>query len=1457
MSNNIDSSPRASDIDDGTCDQSRETSTIISNANYSLNCSASVTVPSVLCTTYYCHNYTECKCSYTNTCTQSYTDATNHCNACYPIVKSNLTNELRSGVPNMHVNYPDMSTKCDVINFNKCMLHNSLNISNSTTLSHDVFTYIQPCNFDVKCYSNDDAITDADMDCHIIHTNALCDVFDNTLPVQSLICTNEPNDTIDSGIQDDRNDDSNDDSGGDSNDDSDDVSDDGSSGDSSGDIGDDRNDVSDGESGDDSNDGSNGDSGDDSCGGSDDDDGSDGDNNDDINFDLNTISVIALNVCSFTTKKVYPDFINFIQKHDIICISESRLADTDSVDIDGFTAFYNNRDSLIRKPGGTLLLVRNCLLKYLTVYEENRFKHKIEKSLTQHYNFVNYELCRSAQWFTLNENVLGKKTLFCSVYIEGENSVYFNRQAYDELEEALLAFNIDHVCILGDFNSRCGRASDLLTHLEIVDGPHDIDDYGLSERSCTDNTRTNTMGHEFITFLKTCHLAMANGRLSDVPAKLTCKNASVVDYIVLSYCLFEYVSDFHVLEFNELFSDIHCPLNITFHCKNNVKSNDHIPVGTAHVINDNNVNTNNVHDTYVKWNNDSRGSFERGLNEDDIISVHTILDDLLNSTDNVTLENIDNTVNEIKDILMSSAKDQNMLKRKRKRHTLPTKSRPNPWYLTDCKHKRLIFVKARNKHIRAKDNVVLKQERKKAAKNYRKTVKKCKKEFDLDLANKLRNLKSKDPREFWNIINKHNNKNNDVNQPTCNEFLNMFKMFGEGVTNDENEYETDVENPILNDPIIVQEVINAIKKLKSNKAYGFDHVINEFLKYSCDKMSTVLMKLFNLVLETGIVPTDWVIGIIRPIYKNKGCRRDPNNYRGITILSCLGKLFTSILSNRINVFIENSGHLGNEQAGFRKNFSTADHLFTMYGILDILLFKKKRLYCAFLDFEKAFDKVDRAFLWQKLFNQKVNGKILKVIRNIYSAAKSCIMINDIKTDFFKISIGVRQGENLSPILFALFLNDMNEYMSHVMNGLETVIDVTTQCGMLNEEIDVFKKLFILLYADDTIIFAETPEKLQSGLNRVKQYCDRWKLKLNSNKCKVIIFSRGKVRVHPNFKIGDDVLEVVSDFVYLGMKLNYNNRMKVAQKDVYDRASRAMFSLLKKCKSNNLPIDIVLDLFDKTIVPIITYGCEVWGFDNVDLINKLQRKFFKIVLKLRKSTPNVMLYGETGTFPIDVIIKQRMLNFWFTLVSNENANKLSSLVYKCLYVMYKLKMHENMYVKYIRQCLIDVGLPFLWDTQSVSHISKSRFKAHIKQHTQDMYILNWHNTIYNSSICRNYNLFKRNFGQEAYLSILPYNCVISIIRFRTTNNALPVNTQRYFDVPREDRLCDKCNSMDVADEYHYLFKCEYFKSKREECLDTMYYIHPNTHKYNILFNSSNKRELLKLKHFIDVINANMR
>ena len=95
------------------------------------------------------------------------------------------------------------------------------------------------------------------------------------------------------------------------------------------------------------------------------------------------------------------------------------------------------------------------------------------------------------------------------------------------------------------------------------------------------------------------------------------------------------------------------------------------------------------------------------------------------------------------------------------------------------------------------------------------------------------------------------------------------------------------------------------------------------------------------------------------------------------------------------------------------------------------------MYCAFLDFEKAFDKVERAFLWQKLLDQKVNGKVLKVIKNLYANAKSCVQLNNDISDFFEVNIGVRQGENLSPILFALFLNDLNVFMSNNLTSPES------------------------------------------------------------------------------------------------------------------------------------------------------------------------------------------------------------------------------------------------------------------------------------------------------------------------------------------------------------------------------------------------------------------------------------
>ena len=152
---------------------------------------------------------------------------------------------------------------------------------------------------------------------------------------------------------------------------------------------------------------------------------------------------------------------------------------------------------------------------------------------------------------------------------------------------------------------------------------------------------------------------------------------------------------------------------------------------------------------------------------------------------------------------------------------------------------------------------------------------------------------------------------------------------------------------------------------------------------------------------------------------------DPNNYRGISLLSCIGKLFTSLISQRISQYVEHFELQGAEQAGFRKGFSTMDHLFVFNSLIQLYTrFKKRNLYCCFVDYRKAFDTIPRVLMWQKLLSHSVNGKLLTVIKNLYNSAKSAVRLNTGTGSFFDCRIGVRQGDNLSPLLFAMYLNDL-------------------------------------------------------------------------------------------------------------------------------------------------------------------------------------------------------------------------------------------------------------------------------------------------------------------------------------------------------------------------------------------------------------------------------------------------
>ena len=151
-------------------------------------------------------------------------------------------------------------------------------------------------------------------------------------------------------------------------------------------------------------------------------------------------------------------------------------------------------------------------------------------------------------------------------------------------------------------------------------------------------------------------------------------------------------------------------------------------------------------------------------------------------------------------------------------------------------------------------------------------------------------------------------------------------------------------------------------------------------------------------------------GYITPIFKS-GDAKDPGNYRGITLLSCMGKLFTSVVKN-CNKIVKAYNIVVPKQAGFKKDHATIDHIFILKSLFDLYLLKKIYIYCCFIDYNKAFDTIPRYELWTKLLNCNIDGNIFRLVQNVYEKAKSSVIINGNLSDSFPCQTGVRQGDNL-------------------------------------------------------------------------------------------------------------------------------------------------------------------------------------------------------------------------------------------------------------------------------------------------------------------------------------------------------------------------------------------------------------------------------------------------------------
>lgn len=301
-----------------------------------------------------------------------------------------------------------------------------------------------------------------------------------------------------------------------------------------------------------------------------------------------------------------------------------------------------------------------------------------------------------------------------------------------------------------------------------------------------------------------------------------------------------------------------------------------------------------------------------------------------------------------------------------------------------------------------------------------------------------------------------------------------------------------------------------------------------------------------------------------------------------------------------------------------------------------------------------------------------------------------------------------------------------------------------------------------------------------------------------------------------------------------------------KKHIVEQAKKAMHLLFIKANNLDLPLDLQIKLFDNTILPILTYGCEIFGYENTDILECVHLEFLRKISKLRKSTPRYMLYAEFGRFPLKIIIKQRMLNFWTRLLTGKST-KLSHQLY--LY-MYHSNQIESKWINYIRAILNEAGRGDLWVRQFVS-IPLCTGKI-VKCILKDQFFQSWNDSLQNSSKGRNYSLFKDNINCENYIKTLNSINVINMLKFRTGNHKFPVEVGRWNNVDISERKCHLCQTSSIGDEFHYLLECSYFQRERRIYIDQYFYRRPNILKYKQLLAVENESKLTLLSKFMKII-----
>ena len=556
-------------------------------------------------------------------------------------------------------------------------------------------------------------------------------------------------------------------------------------------------------------------------------------------------------------------------------------------------------------------------------------------------------------------------------------------------------------------------------------------------------------------------------------------------------------------------------------------------------------------------------------------------------------------------------------------------------------------------------------EHKKSKKAFRKELKFVQKEYEKsEIENLLRSAEG-DKNKFWRSIKRSRRSTQSNSYAVKNkagivvqdltEAVKVWKDHFSGLCTEKKETRFDEQHysmvsrdvqhwysghegdPFLDAPLTTDEVRKAIKKLNKGKTAGFDRITAEHLQNTGSSVADLLTELLNRTIQLEHVPRNFKIGTQIPLYKGKNtCSLDPNNYRGITLLTSLNKMFEILMWHRLKDWWEQERVISVLQGACKTGMSCLHSALALQETIAAGLDTGKNVYVAYFDVAKAFDSIWIDGLFHQLHNMGVQGRIWRILYQSYQDFWCKVRVGDQYSEWYRMECGIHQGGYLSLLKYTAFIDPLLRELENSNLGCCVAGVPTNPVG----------------YADDMATCSISKPLLDQSLALVSNFSNKWRYEYNAKKSAIMVYGETKTEFKKGhkyrmFSICKQRVKETESYDHVGVKNCLFDDYMPRTEERVSKGRRAFHAITNVgIKKNGVSMKVCSTLFWSIIAPIVTYGCEIWvnKSDEVEILRKFQRMVGRRCQRFHPKSPNHSAYIPLGWLSLDRYIQGKKMMF---------------------------------------------------------------------------------------------------------------------------------------------------------------------------------------------------------------------